>query len=158
MLHTRAHTHVRACARTYARMHTCTHDGLYIFFPWFPSLHSVYNNYVPHFIPSFKPIVGSRYSASNVLLTNTTQLALNITLPPRLSRIHEEISLEFNESSIASEFTTHVPTAGELSSTVTIPHQARDHNDSSTVDLEVGVPRKGCGGCMYVGLLVHACM
>ena len=91
---------------------------------------------------------------SNVLLTNANHLALgglNISLPPRLSQIHEEMAMEPNESSVAAEFTTHVPTAGELSSTVTIPCQARDHNDSSTVELEVrGAGREGGGGAMHV--------
>ena len=75
------------------------------------------------------------FASTNVKLTNTT----HITLPPNLHTIREELSLEPNESSIAAEFSTHVPTAGELSSSVTIPLQARDHNDSSTVDLQVGV-------------------
>ncbi len=81
-------------------------------------------------------------NGDNVKLTNTTHI--NITLPPTLQDIQEELSLEPNDSSIAAEFSTHVPTAGELSSSVTIPYQARDHNNSSTVELQVGGER-GCG-------------
>ena len=73
-------------------------------------------------------------------LTNATNIT--ITLPPTLHKIQEELSLEPEpDSSIAVEFSTHIPSAGELSSSVTIPYQARDHNDSSTVDLQVSIDR-----------------
>ena len=62
----------------------------------------------------------------------------NGTHSPNLDIIHEDYSLD--HKSTAAEFTTHLASAGELSSSVTIPHQARDNlQDNSTVDLQVCV-------------------
>ena len=90
-----------------------------------------------------------------MLLTHTTHTLLGTATPGDYHHHHRAASNhlqiipeDFSEhTSNAAEFSTHVPTAGELSSTVTIPQQARDVQDNHHMDMKVGVD---------VGVVCHA--
>jgi len=93
-------------------------------------------------------------NSHGVLLTHTTQTLLNPmgyqNATNHLQIIPEDFSNE--HTSVTAEFSTHVATAGELSSSVTIPQQARDTRDYHHVDLKV---RRFVCACRWAGELVH---
>ena len=82
-------------------------------------------------VPSFSLPVESYWSRSpGAVLTGTTQTM--VTHPNDLGVIEEADFDDFHPSdSIMEEHSTFIPSAGELASTVIIPHQVRDKNSDT---------------------------